>query len=174
MTYKEDIIKSMKLLSEDERVIFLGQNIKYGSHIYNTLNTIADEKLYEMPIAEDMQMGISIGLALEGYAPVTVYERMDFLIIALNQLINHLDKIEQMSRGEFKPVVIIRTIVGTKKPLYPGPQHSQNHTKLLLDGLTNVDVVELDLNKDIVEEYKRALKSDKSTILIELRELYDE
>jgi pyruvate/2-oxoglutarate/acetoin dehydrogenase E1 component len=173
MTYKEEVVKAMEMLSKDGRVIFLGQNAKYDGNVYGTLSTVPKDKIIEMPIAEDMQMGISIGLALKGYIPVTIYERMDFLLLALNQLINHLDKIEGMSRGEFKPVVIIRTIVGPKKPLYPGPQHSQDHTEMLRASLTNINVVKLENSGDIVREYEKALNSNKSTVIIEIRELYN-
>ncbi|MBE3094950.1 MAG: hypothetical protein IMZ52_07945 [Actinobacteria bacterium] len=173
MTYKEEVIKAMEMLSKDERVIFIGQNTLYDGQMYGTLTTIPKDKIIEMPIAEDMQMGISIGLALQGYIPITIYERMDFLLLAFNQLINHLDKIEQMSKGEFKPVVIIRTIIGPKKPLYPGPQHCQDHTEMLKAGLTNINIVKLEKSCDIINEYKKALNSNKSTVLIEIRELYD-
>jgi len=171
MTYKSEIIKSMNMLSEDEKVIFIGQNTEYG-RMYGTLSDIPMSKIKEMPIAEDMQMGISIGLALNGQVPVTIYERMDFLILALNQLINHLDKIEELSNGEFKPKVIIRTIVGSKKPLNPGLQHSQDYTELLKASIKNIDIYVLRHNKDIIDSYTKAIKSDKSSILIEYRAFY--
>jgi len=173
MTYKEEVVKSMEILSKDERTIFLGQNTLYDGQMYGTLTTISKDKIIEMPIAEDMQMGISIGLALQGYIPITIYERMDFLLLAMNQLINHLDKLEQMSNGEFKPIVIVRTIIGTKKPLYPGLQHCQDHTEVIKAGLTNINIIKLEKSSDIVGEYTKALNSDKSTILIEVREFYD-
>ena len=77
-------------------------------------------------------MGLSIGLALSGYIPVTCYPRFDFLLCAMNQLVNHLDKIRIMSNNEFKPRVIIRTSIGPKKPLDGGVQHTQNYTKIFI------------------------------------------
>lgn len=173
MTYKDEIIKSMKILSEDDRVIFIGQLIKYWGCTYGTLVDIPEEKKIEVPIFEETQMGISIGFALEGYIPITVYPRMDFLIIAMNQIVNHLDKIEEMSDGEFKPKVIIRTIIGSKHPLNPGPQHCQDYTELFKVCLKNIHVVKLETEDNIVEEYIKALYSEKSTLFIEDRELYD-
>lgn len=173
MTYKEEIIKSMKYLADNDKTIFIGYNISYGSQIYDTMKEIPESKKIEFPIAEDMQMGVSIGLAMEGYIPVTVYERMDFLILALNQLVNHLDKIEEMSKGVFKPKVIVRTIVGAKKPLNPGLQHSQDHTSLLVTCLKNVDIYRLGNTTDVIEYYKKAAESDRSSILIEYKEYYE-
>ena len=170
LNYKEEIIKAMRLLAEDERVIFIGQNVVYSGAvaIHQTLEDLPASKKLELPVAEDMQMGLSIGLSLEGYIPVSIFPRIDFLIIAVNQLVNHLDKIEEMSCERFKPKVIIRTGIGNTKPLNPGPQHCQDHTKALKALLTNVDVVKLVEADTIVPAYKRALESSRSTILIEL------
>jgi pyruvate/2-oxoglutarate/acetoin dehydrogenase E1 component len=173
MSYKDEIIKSMTLLSEHPKTIFLGQSINYWGCIYNTLDYVPIEKKLELPIAEEMQLGMSTGLSLAGFIPVSVYMRHDFLILAMNQLVNHLDKLEEMSCGQFKPKVIIRAIVGNKKPLNSGPQHYQDHTQVFRESLTNIDVVKLLYTRDIVPAYKKALESTKSTLLIELRDLYD-
>jgi pyruvate dehydrogenase E1 component beta subunit len=171
--YKDEIIKSMSLLAENEKVFFLGQSINTWGCIYGTMEHIPLEKKLELPICEDVQMGMATGLSLTGYIPVAVYMRMDFLILAMNQIVNHLDKLEQLSSGQFKPKVIVRAIVGNKKPLNSGPQHYQDHTELIRCGLTNIDLVKLTDSKDIVPAYRKALESPKSTILVEVREFYD-
>lgn len=173
MSYKDEITKAMEMLAEDERVIFIGQTILYpGNVIYGTLENVPTSRKIEVPIMEDAQLGMSLGLSLEGYIPVSIFPRMDFLIIATNQLVNHLDKIEEMSCGQFSPKVIIRTMVGSTKPLYPGPQHCQDHTEALKCLLTNVDVVKLTKTKDIVPAYRAALESQRSSILIEIADSY--
>src|SRR3990167_2615631 len=124
MSYKSELTKAMAMLVEDKRTLFLGQSVVYpGQAMFSTLENVPMSRRIEMPIAEDMQMGISIGLSLMGYIPISLYTRMDFLLLAMNQLVNHLDKIEVMSCGEFIPKVIIRTMVGSKKPLDGGLQH---------------------------------------------------
>ena len=170
LNYREEITKAMKLLSLNNKVVFIGQNVVYPGaiDINGTLDGIPLNRRIEFPVIEDAQMGISIGLSLVGFIPVSVYPRMDFLIIAMNELVNHLDKIEQISHGEFCPKVIIRTCVGLREPLDPGPQHYQDHTETLRSCLTNVDVVKLEEAKDIVPSYEKALRSKKSTILVEL------
>ena len=171
--YLDNTKKAMTWLGEQENTIFLGQTVEYpGSPMYNSLDGVPKSKKLEMPVFEDTQMGISIGLSLNEFVPITIFPRIDFLICAINQLINHLDKIEEMSKGIFKPKVIIRTIIGSKKPLNPGLQHSQDHTELLKCGVKNVDIIKLEKEQDIFNSYKRALESDKSTILIEIRENY--
>jgi len=166
--YIDKLKKVMKILSEDERVLFIGQTVSYkGSPIYETIKDIPEEKRIELPIMEEVQMGISIGLSLEGYIPVSIYPRFDFLILATNQLVNHLDKIKELSNGRLNPRVIIRTMVGSKKPLYPGPQHFQDHTEAFRKMLTNINIVKLENKEEIIPEYQKALHSDKSTLIIE-------
>lgn len=172
-TYRGELAKAMRLLAKNDRVLFIGQTVSYpGSGLYSTLEGIAEAKRVELPVMEEVQMGMSIGLALEGYIPVSLYPRMDFLILATNMLVNHLDKIEEMSCGQFKPKVIIRAAVGAPHPLYPGVQHIQDHTEALRCMLTNINVVTLKKGEDIVIEYERALASTKSTILVEYANLY--
>lgn len=178
MTYKDELTKGMELLAKNKKVIFLGQGIKYlgaSGVMFSSLKNIPNSKKIELPIAEDMQMGLCIGLSLEGYIPITMYARMDFFILAINQLVNHLDKIEEISHGEFKPKVIIRTAVGTSKskPLYAGLQHTSDYTNAFKCMLKNIEVIRLMSKEDIVSSYERALKNEKSTLLIELGDLYD-
>ena len=174
--YKDELIRSMKYLSRDKRTIFLGQSVKYsGNAIFNTLRDIDDRKKIELPVFEDVQMGLSTGLALQGFIPITCYPRFDFLILAMNQLVNHLDKIRHMSFNEFKPRVIIRTSIGSKKPLDGGVQHTQNYTKMFKDILTEIEVINLVNPNQIFNEYKKALKrkDSKSTLLIENGDFYN-
>lgn len=165
----------MQLLANDKRVMFLGQNVVYsGSIMSSSLQGIPNSKKIELPLIEDAQMGMSLGLSLEGYIPVSIYPRIDFLIIAMNQLVNHLDKIEEMSCGQFKPKVIIRTAIGSTNPLYPGLQHCSDYTEGLKYMLKNVKVIKLTRSKDIVPAYNYAFsrKDGKSTLLIEVADLY--
>ena len=129
-----------------------------------------------MPVIEDVQMGLSTGLALKGFVPITCYPRFDFLILAMNQLVNHLDKIRFMSSNEFKPQVIIRTSIGAKKPLDGGVQHTQDYSKVFKSILKEVEVVVLRESKNIFKEYKKAYhrKDCKSTLLIEFGDHYND
>jgi len=169
MEYKEEVIKAMELLAEDPRTIFIGQTVKYPSGpVYGTLLTVPNEKKIEVPVFEDTQLGICTGLSLMGLIPICIFPRFDFIICAMNQLVNHLDKIEEMSTERFRPKVIIRTMVGSTKPLYPGIQHSSNHTNGFRKLLKNIEVRKLVREEEIVPMYMEALDSMGSTILVEL------
>ena len=171
--YKDEVVRAMNYLASKDKTIFIGQGVTNWGCVYNTLEQVPNSKKIELPVFEDTQMGLSIGLSLVGYVPITIYARMDFIILAINQLVNHLDKLEEISDGEFKPKVIIRTIIGSKTPLYPGAQHCQDHTEMLRCGLTTIDVVKLTDEKTIFNAYINAFNSDKSTLIVEDRSLYD-
>jgi len=163
MKYKNELIKSMSFLSKKKNTIFLGQSVSYpGNAMYNTLINVPSKKKIELPVFEDVQMGISIGMALNGYVPITCFPRFDFLICAMNQLVNHLDKIREMSRGELKPKIIIRTSIGSKVPLNGGPQHTQDYTAVMKSILKEVKVIFLNKPEMIFPSFKKIYEDKKS------------
>ena len=162
--YFNEMQRAMNHLAEDSRTVFLGQ--WYGV-MPTTLSGVAANRKIEMPVVEDMQMGISTGMALAGFIPVSCFVRWNFLLLAANQLVNHLDKIEHMSGGGYRPKVIIRTCVGSTKPLDSRCQHTSDFTDAFEAILTNVEVVRLDEPEDIFPAYHAALTRDRSTILVE-------
>ena len=177
MGYKDELVRSMEWLAEKDNTIFLGQSVKYsGNAIFNTLKTVSDQKKIETPVFEEFQMGLSTGLALGGFVPISCYPRFDFLILACNQLVNHLDKIEFMSKGVMKPRVIIRTSIGSKNPLDGGVQHTQNHTNAFQNLLTDVNVVLLNETDEIFPAFELAYEREdaQSTLIIEWGDYYNE
>jgi pyruvate/2-oxoglutarate/acetoin dehydrogenase E1 component len=173
MKYKEELDKAMEWLGTKPNTVFMGQAIGFSGHaISNTMVKVPQDKRVELPVFEELQMGIATGMALEGWVPVTCYPRFDFFILGLNQLVNHLDKMQDMSKGDMKPKVIIRVAVGSKLPFSAGPQHTQNHTEAIRQMLTEVNVVELTEPEQIFDVFCDAYNSDKSTLIIEHSEYY--
>tara|TARA_R110002060_G_scaffold50771_13_gene61700 strand:- start:223 stop:759 length:537 start_codon:yes stop_codon:yes gene_type:complete len=175
MKYKEELIRSMEWLGKKNDTVFLGQACRVSGHaISSTLINVPMEKRVELPVFEETQLGISTGMALEGYVPITMYPRFDFFILAANQLVNHLDKIREMSEGEMTPKVIIRVSIGSKDPIDAGPQHTQNHTEAFRKMLTEVEVIELNEPEDVFPAFKHAYERDdgKSTLVVEYGEYY--
>lgn len=161
----------MAMLAQHPRTLFVGQAVAYpGQAAFKTFDGVPMERRIEMPVAEDFQVGFCTGLALEGYIPVSFFPRWDFLIIAANQIINHLDKMPLMTG--FRPKVIIRTAVGRSTPLDPGPQHTQNHTQAMRQMLKTINVYELFSAKYIFDTYRAALDSPGSCIIVEHMERY--
>ena len=175
MKYKEEIIRAMNWLAEKEDTVFLGQACKVSGHaISSTITEVPQEKRVELPVFEETQLGMSTGMALEGFVPITMYPRFDFFILSCNQLVNHLDKIREMSSKDMCPRVIIRVSVGSKHPINAGPQHTQDHTEAMRKMLSDVEVVQLLEPEDIFPAFKKAYEREdsKSTLLIEYGEFY--
>ena len=176
MKYFDEIKKSMELLSKNKKTIFLGQAVSVqGTAMQNTLKDINKKKLFEMPVAEEMQMGVTLGLALEGYIPISIYPRWNFLILATNQLVNHLDKISEISNNKLNPHIIIRTAVGSKRPLDPQSQHKGDFTKAYQMMCKNIDFYFLKNTRDIFKSYKKVLKNKKKiSVIVEIADFYNE
>ena len=158
----------MLALAAHPRALFLGQNVAYdGNVVFKHLAGVPMAQRLELPVCEELQMGMSIGLALQGFLPISIYPRMDFLVLALNQLVNHLDKLPAMSLGQYRPKVIVRTKVGSKAPLNAGPQHTQDHTEAFRLMLTTVVVEKITEPEGILPAYQRALDRPLSTVIVE-------
>ena len=175
MGYKDELIKSMEWLSEKDDTIFLGQSVSYsGNAIFNTLKTLPEDKRIELPVFEEIQMGLSTGMALEGYVPISCYPRFDFMLRAMDSLVNHLDKFQVMTENNWKPKVILRTSIGSTNPLNGGVQHTQDYTEPFKQILKEVKVVMLDESENILTEFKNAYERDGSTLLIEHGDFYND
>lgn len=167
-TIDERLNEAMLLLAAEKNAIFLGQNVEFdGNVMFRHLAGVPVSQRLELPVAEELQMGMSIGLALQGFLPITIYPRMDFLLLAMNQLVNHLDKLSTMSNQQFQPKVIIRTKVGSKSPLNAGPQHTQDHTEALRLMLTTVVVMKVTVPEQIIPTYAEAIRRSSSTLIVE-------
>ena len=174
--YFDELNRTMEWMGQQPKVRFIGQSVEWDGHaLFKSMVKVPADKRLELPVFEDFQMGISIGLALEGWIPVNIYPRSDFLIIATNQLINHLTNVRTVTDGKLRPRVITRVSVGATEPMHPGPQHCQDHTealKLMTRG--EIEIVELREQEQIFPEYQRAVTREdaKPTILVEYGNLY--
>ena len=165
MNYQKALCEAMQYLATDDRVLFLGQGCRdAGTFMSTTLQDVPLDKRIELPVAEEMQMGMSIGMALAGFIPVSVYPRWNFLILAANQLVNHLNVM--------RPHVIVRVGVGSSKPLDPGQQHVGDFTEAFRLLMPNTTIVRLESADRIVPEYRDALKRNGPTILVEIADMY--
>ena len=170
MTYKEQIFKSLSQMAEDADVLFMGYGVVYNS----VLDGVPTNQRLEMPLAENLMLGTAIGMALEGYKPVVCFERMDFLLNAMDSLVNHLDKIKIISDNQFDPAVIVRCVVGNdNKPLYTGETHVQDFSASLS--------YMIDMCVDCIDTRRPASKIDElyrwtneSKVLVEYKDFYDE
>ncbi len=178
MTYKGELCSAMTALAADPLVRFIGYGIRIGK-AGGTLKDVAESQLIETPVAENLMVGMAIGLALKGLKPVVFIERFDFILNALDAIVNHLDKLNDISRGEFNPCIILRVVVGNKeKPLFTGPTHCQDFSEAMRH-LVNFPIFRLTEPDPIQGHYAAALRSlskpyeahRNSTMLVEYKDL---
>lgn len=175
MIYAEELTRAMTWLGEQPDTFFLGQAVTYpGTAMTGTLKNVPDDKKWEMPVAEDMQLGMSIGMALNGTFPVSIFPRWNFLLLATNQMVNHLDKISLMADNPFKASMIIRTAIGSERPLHPQHQHVGDYTEAFRLMCPRINIVRLDEPEQIFEEYHRAYYLEAPSILVEWGDYYNE
>lgn len=177
MKYFDELKRSMNFLAQHSRTIFMGQAVAVpGTAMTNTLKDVPRERLIELPVAEEMQMGMTTGMALTGLIPVSIFPRWNFLLSAMSQLINHLDKVQVMSNGGYKVKAIVRTGIGSQRPLHPQHQHIGDYTEALRAMCTTIEVIRLDEPADIFPAYEKALlrEDGRSTLLVEYGDYYGE
>ena len=173
----DELSRAMDLMGSHSNTIFVGQSVEVaGTAMRNTLLNVDESKLLELPVEEDFQLGLSIGMALTGFVPISIFPRWNFLLLATNQIVNHLDKLRDLTQNESPGKVIIRTGIGSKKPLHTGPQHTGDFTEAFKLMCPNINVVRLDSADSIFDEYQKAYdRTDGvSSLLIEWSDKYND
>ena len=171
--YKDALTNSMTFLGQQNDTIFIGQQILWhGNPMSTTLGNVLKDKMIEVPVMEESQMGMSLGLAMAGSFVITFYPRWDFIICATNQLVNHVDKLNIMSRGTWDSNMIIRLGKGSDKPLDPGHQHRGNYLEEFKTLCPHIHFHNLKGWENIEETYKNAYVNGGVNIIVEYPELY--
>jgi pyruvate/2-oxoglutarate/acetoin dehydrogenase E1 component len=173
LSYYLELCHAMEMLAERPATIFMGQGVAVpGTTMSSTLANIPKEKLLEMPVAEELQMGMANGIALMGYLPICIFPRMNFMLRAGDQIVTHLDRLPIYSNGGYCPKVIIRTAVPSTDPFYPGAQHDDDFTSAFAQMFRTIIIVKLTGAGEIVPEYRRAMNRAEPTMLVEFTEYY--
>jgi pyruvate/2-oxoglutarate/acetoin dehydrogenase E1 component len=171
--YKDALTNAMTEIGKIDNTIFIGQQLLWhGNPMSTTVGEVPKEKMIEVPVMEESQMGMSLCMAMSGKFVITFYPRWDFLICATNQLVNHVDKIVGMSKGEWHPHMIIRIGKGSDKPLDPGHQHKGNYIEEFKSLCKNIEFHDLKTPTDIELSYKYAANNVGIYCLVEYPELY--
>ncbi len=115
-------------MERDDRVFVMGEGVTDPKAIFGTtaglLEQFGPSRVMEMPIAENGWTGIAIGAALAGQRPILVHQRVEFSLLAMEQLINTAAKIHYVSGGRHRAPMVIRLVVG--RGWGQGPAHSQS------------------------------------------------
>lgn len=114
-------------MARDESVILYGLGVDDPKAIQGTTRGLAEkygpERVFDTPLSEDAMTGVGVGMAWAGLRPIHVHIRMDFILLAANQLINMASKSFYMFGGKLNVPLVVRAMIG--KSWGQGPQHSQ-------------------------------------------------
>jgi pyruvate/2-oxoglutarate/acetoin dehydrogenase E1 component len=173
VSYNGELSRAMTWLGQQERVMFFGQGVGCeGTALSSSLTGVPIDKRIEMPVAEEMQMGMCIGMSLNGYVPVCIIPRWNFMLRAADQLVNHLDRIPLYSSGGYWPKVIIRVAAPSSHPFNPQSQHDADFTEAFRRMFRTTALVRLIDAGMIVSAYQNAFEAKGSTVLVEYAKEY--
>lgn len=117
-----------EVLSSDPRTLIMGLGVTDPKGVFGTTLGLSEKygsrRVIETPTSENAITGIGVGLAITGYRPIMVHQRLDFFLLAMDQLVNSAAKWHYMFGGKRSVPITIRLITG--RGWGQGPTHSQN------------------------------------------------
>jgi pyruvate/2-oxoglutarate/acetoin dehydrogenase E1 component len=118
----------VQAMSEDSTVYIIGEGVPDPKGIFGTTSGLRDKfgakRVLDMPVAENGMTGVAIGSALMGMRPILTHQRVDFALLAMDQMVNQAAKWHYMFGGQLSVPLVIRLIIG--RGWGQGPQHSQS------------------------------------------------
>ncbi len=160
-------------MRRDERVVLIGEDIaEYGGAFKVTANIVDEfgpERVRNTPISEGGFVGVAVGAALTGLRPVVEIMFMDFITLAMDQLINHAAKFHYMYNGQVSVPLVVRTPAGAGRAY--GPTHSQSLERHFV-ATPGLIVLAPATAEDAKGLLKSAIRCDDPVVFIESKILY--
>ncbi|MGH2512242.1 MAG: alpha-ketoacid dehydrogenase subunit beta [Candidatus Limnocylindrales bacterium] len=159
-------------LSRDPRVCIFGEDVTVGGP-FGATNGLAEaygvDRVVNTPISEATVMGLAIGAALAGRRPVVEIMFIDFITLAMDQLVNHAAKLRYMSGGQLSVPLTIRAQGGATGAM--GAQHSQSLEAWFM-AVPGIKVVAPSTAADAKGLLTAAIRDDDPVLFLEHRGLY--
>ncbi len=167
---QEAIMQEMEI---DDTVFVYGIGVPDHKKIFGSVNGILEKfgpkRCFDTPISEDTMTGFGLGAAMNGLRPIHVHIRVDFLLLAMNQLSNMVSNYTYMSGGKLKVPLVIRAIIG--RGWGQGCQHSKS-IQSSFAHIPGLKVVMPTTPKDAKGLLISAIRDDNPVIVLEHRWLY--
>ncbi|MBL8832367.1 MAG: alpha-ketoacid dehydrogenase subunit beta [Rhodospirillales bacterium] len=160
-------------LADDPRVCVMGPGVPGPTGIFGTTRGLAErfgpERVMDMPSSEQAMTGFALGATLDGYRPVIVHMRVDFAVLAMDQMVNQVAKWHFMYGGRLRAPMVFRLIVG--RGWGQGPQHSQS-LQAWFAHVPGFKVAMPASPRDAKGMLVAAIRDDSPVVLVEHRWLY--
>ena len=163
-----------QMMSSDESVFLMGQGVKSPWYVGNTakdlLETFGPERIIDTPVSENAVTGAAVGAALVGMRPIVVHPRMDFMLYAMDPIVNEAANWHYMFGGSSSVPVVIWGIVNRGGE--QAAQHSQA-IHALFAHIPGLKVVMPSTPYDAKGLMISAIKDDNPVVYIDDRWLYN-
>ena len=160
-------------MARDENVLLFGLDVDDPKAILGTTRGLAEkygaERVFGTPLSEDAMCGAAVGMALAGLRPIHVHIRMDFVMLAMNQIVNMAAKTYSMFGGQEHVPLVVRSIIG--KSWGQGAQHSQGLYPMFMH-VPGLKVVAPSTPFDAKGCLAAAVRDDNPVMFVEHRILY--
>jgi len=128
-TGSDGILEALNLaMDKNPNVYIMGEGVSDPKGIFGTTiglyQKYGAERVIETPVAENGFTGVAIGSALLGQRPIIVHQRVEFALLAMEQIVNNAAKTHYVSDGKHSMPLVIRLVVG--RGWGQGPLHSQS------------------------------------------------
>ncbi len=175
MTYMQALRLAMdEEMARDEKVILAGQDVGILGGAYGVTGDLyhkyGPDRIIDCPLAENAIVGLGIGAAMYGWRPIIEIMKMDFSMVCVDPICNHMAKYRYMSGGQVKnmPCVVRTTVGGGTRS---GPHHSQSLFHLFA-GFPGLKVVCASTPEDAKGLLKSAIRDDDPVFFCELSAAY--
>ena len=159
-------------MQNDASVMALGEDVAVGGPFGVTAGlaeAFGENRVLNTPISEESIMGVAIGAALAGKRPIVEIMFIDFLTLAMNQLVNHAAKLRYMSAGQLAVPMVIRVQQGAGGGW--GSQHSQC-LEAWFQHVPGLKVFTASNAVDATTMMRAAIRDDDPVMFLEHRGLY--
>ncbi len=175
LSYRDAIREAQaQALERDPRVFLIGEGIDDPGGVFGSTLGLAEqfgrERVMDMPIAENGLTGVVSGAAMTGMKPVLIHMRVDFLPMAMDQIVNHAAKWSFMTGGTVKVPLTMRAVIG--RGWGSAAQHSQS-LQALFAHIPGLHVLMPASPYDAKGLLLGSIAGQTPTIIIEHRWLYD-
>lgn len=174
MTYAQAANAAMREALEDhEEVLIFGEDVGYAGGIFGVTRYLqkdfGEERVFDTPIAETAMLGSAVGAAVMGQKPIVEIMWADFMLVALDQLINQAANIRSITAGRSNVPMVMRTQQGAT------PGSCAQHSQCLEALLTHVPGLKVGLPgtaQDAYDMLRAAIADPDPCLLFEAREFY--
>ena len=160
-------------MTRDEKVILIGEDVGAYGGVFKVSKGLIDkfgpQRVRDTPICESAIIGTATGAALMGMRPVAEISFIDFILLAMDQIGNHVAKIMQIAPGLLELPMVIRTEGGVGGGI--GCQHSQS-LEALFAHLPGLKIVMPSTPYDAKGLLKTAIRDNTPVMCIENKKLY--